>query len=48
MVYCRLNDPPADLRPGMSGYARIYTGRHSIGTILMDRVRRYVRTEFWW
>jgi multidrug resistance efflux pump len=47
-VYCRLTDAPADLRPGMSGYARIYTGRRSLGMVLIDRVRRYVRTEFWW
>jgi len=48
IVYCRLTDPPADLRPGMTGYARIYTGRRSLAAVLIHRVRRYVRTEFWW
>jgi multidrug efflux pump subunit AcrA (membrane-fusion protein) len=48
IVYCRLTDPPADLRPGMTGYARIYTGRRSIAAVLIHRVQRYVRTEFWW
>jgi len=48
IVYCRLTDPPADLRPDMTGYARIYTGRRSIAEVLIHRVRRYVRTEFWW
>jgi multidrug efflux pump subunit AcrA (membrane-fusion protein) len=36
------------LRPGMSGYARIDTGRRSIAAILHDRVHHYIRTEFWW
>jgi putative peptide zinc metalloprotease protein len=47
-VTCRLGEHPADLRPGMTGYARIYTGRRSLGEILLDRALRYVRTEFWW
>jgi multidrug efflux pump subunit AcrA (membrane-fusion protein) len=47
-VHCRLENAPAELRPGMSGYARIYTGQRSIGQILVDRMLRYVRTEFWW
>jgi multidrug efflux pump subunit AcrA (membrane-fusion protein) len=47
-VTCRLGEPPADLRPGMSGYARVYTGRRSLGEVLADRALRYVRTEFWW
>jgi multidrug resistance efflux pump len=47
-VACRLGDHPADLRPGMTGYARIYTGRRSLGEVLADRTLRYVRTEFWW
>jgi multidrug efflux pump subunit AcrA (membrane-fusion protein) len=48
IVYCRLADPPANLRPGMTGYARIYTGRRSLAEVLLHRVQRYVRTEFWW
>jgi multidrug resistance efflux pump len=47
-VTCRLGEHPADLRPGMTGYARIYTGRRSLGEVLVERVLRYVRTEFWW
>ncbi len=46
IVYCRLTDVPADRRPGLGGYARIYTGRRSLGLVLLDRVQRYVRTEF--
>jgi hypothetical protein len=32
----------------MSGHARIYTGPRSVGAIALDRVLRYIRTEFWW
>jgi multidrug efflux pump subunit AcrA (membrane-fusion protein) len=48
VVYCRLEAPGAELRPGMTGHARIATGRRSLGAILFDRGLRYVRTEFWW
>jgi multidrug efflux pump subunit AcrA (membrane-fusion protein) len=48
LVYCRLTTPGSELRPGMTGHARIDTGRRSVGAILLDRALRYVRTEFWW
>ncbi len=47
MVYCRLGQG-AELRPGMTGQARIATGSRSTGLILLDRALRYVRMEFWW
>ena len=47
-VYCRLENPGGELRPGMTGHARVYTGRRPIGDILTDRALRHVRTEFWW
>jgi multidrug efflux pump subunit AcrA (membrane-fusion protein) len=47
-LYCRLENAASELRPGMSGHARIHTGRRSVGQILLDRLLRYVRTEFWW
>jgi putative peptide zinc metalloprotease protein len=47
-VYCTLRDPPPALRPGMTGYARIDCGRAAAGRVLVKRVLRYVRTEFWW
>lgn len=47
-VYCRLANAPPGLRSGMTGYARVYTGRRSLGAILLDRGLRYLRTEFWW
>jgi multidrug resistance efflux pump len=47
-AYCRLDTGHADLRPDMTGHARVYTGRRPVGRILLDRVLRFVRTEFWW
>jgi multidrug resistance efflux pump len=47
-VCCRLDHLPAGMRPGMTGYARIYTNRRPVGAILLDRAMRYLRTEFWW
>jgi multidrug efflux pump subunit AcrA (membrane-fusion protein) len=48
IIYCRLDGVTSELRPGMTGYARVYTGQRSVGGILGDRALRYLRTEFWW
>jgi multidrug efflux pump subunit AcrA (membrane-fusion protein) len=48
IVYCRITEENHELRPGMTGYARIYTGRRSVGRILVERTLRFIRTEFWW
>lgn len=47
-VCCRVEAASEVLRPGMTGYARIATGRRPIGAIILDRAMRLVRTEFWW
>jgi hypothetical protein len=47
-VTCRLDGPAEALLPGMTGYARIYAERRSLGGYLLERVERFVRTEFWW
>jgi multidrug resistance efflux pump len=47
-ICCRLDAAGPELRPGMTGYARISTGQRSIGAIIADRAMRLVRTEFWW
>jgi multidrug resistance efflux pump len=47
-VFCRLKDAPPGLRPGMTGHARVYTGPRSLAALGLDRLLRYVRTEFWW
>jgi multidrug efflux pump subunit AcrA (membrane-fusion protein) len=47
-VYCLLDDQAAELKSGMTGQARISTGRRPVGAILLHRVLRFIRTEFWW
>lgn len=47
-VYCSLKNPDSQLRPGMTGYARVYCGPRPLGEILLDRLLRHIRTEFWW
>jgi multidrug resistance efflux pump len=47
-VFCDLDHPDPRLAPGMGGYARIYTGRRPVGSILLDRLLRHLRTEYWW
>jgi multidrug efflux pump subunit AcrA (membrane-fusion protein) len=48
IVYCRINEESHELRPGMTGHARLYMGRHPVGRILLERALRFIRTEFWW
>jgi multidrug efflux pump subunit AcrA (membrane-fusion protein) len=47
-LYCRLANAGVELRPGMTGQARVFTGRRSVGRVLLDRTLRLLRTEFWW
>jgi multidrug efflux pump subunit AcrA (membrane-fusion protein) len=46
-VYCAVEDGTG-LRPGMTGYARISSGRRTIGAIVLERALRLLRTEYWW
>jgi hypothetical protein len=46
-VYCRLPEA-GPLRPGLTGYARVYRDERSVGGYLIDRSVRFLRTEFWW
>lgn len=47
-VYCRVDNPEGALRPGMTGFGRIYRNERSVAAMLGRRALRYVRTEFWW
>jgi putative peptide zinc metalloprotease protein len=47
-VYSEVENGSGELRPGMTGYARIRCGDRSFGEILLERGLRYLRTEFWW
>ena len=44
---CLESDHP-DLRPGMTGHARVQCGKSAVGRVLGEKVLRFVRTEFWW
>lgn len=48
VVGCLLENPRGELQPGMTGYGKVYTGPRVIGAIVLHRVLRYMRTEFWW
>lgn len=47
-VNCHLCEPSTELISGMTGYARIYTGRTSPAGYVWHRFVRYLRTEIWW
>ncbi len=47
-VYCRIENPSSDLKPGLSGHARLHCGRRQPGVMLLERGMRYLRTEVWW
>jgi multidrug efflux pump subunit AcrA (membrane-fusion protein) len=46
-VYCLL-ESRSGLRPGLTGHARVYTDRRSVGGILFDQMARTLRSELWW
>ena len=47
-LYCRLQDPAQQLKPGMTGYARVLCGKQPLARVISDRILRSIRTEFWW
>src|SRR5205085_1463998 len=47
-VYLRLDNANGDLKPGMSGHARIHGGKRQLGSVLTEKVMRFLRTEVWW
>lgn len=47
VVYCRLDESTAELRPGTLGHARILCGRRSVKDLIAERVLGFLRTEFW-
>ncbi len=46
-IYCEIDNPDSELRSGMTGFARVFTGRRPLGTIAADRVLRFFRTQYW-
>lgn len=46
-VEAALDDPPPDLRPGLSGVAKIEVGRRSLGWLLFHRAADWLRIALW-
>lgn len=46
-IHAVLDNQQAMLRDGMSGYAKIACGRASLFKIIADRVKAFIRVEFW-
>jgi len=46
-VYATIDNKERQLKDGMSGYAKISCGRASLFTILTERIKSYIRVEFW-
>jgi len=47
-VRSHIQNPDSILRPGMTGKAKIYSRRSSPLRIVIRRIVRSIRTEFWW
>ena len=48
LIKSQIDNPSGVLKAGMTGLARINCGPRVVGSILLRRVIRYIRTEFWW
>jgi multidrug resistance efflux pump len=46
-VRVRIPNPSGELRPGITGYAKIYCGRRPLREVVFRRLHRYLRTEVW-
>jgi len=46
-VHATLDNPDMILRDGMSGYAKIACGSASLFTIIIERIKSFIRVEFW-
>ncbi|MFN8710063.1 MAG: HlyD family secretion protein [Planctomyces sp.] len=48
IVHCQIRNPDGRLKPGMTGFGKVISGKNTMGMILLTRGIRYFRTEFWW
>lgn len=48
VVHCELANQDGRLRSGMTGFGRIFRGHRTLGSVMLSKVMRYLRTEFWW
>ncbi len=47
-VYCSIEGTESRLKSGMTGVGRVSCGQSSLGEIVITRLYKYIRTEFWW
>jgi hypothetical protein len=47
MVLAKVPNPEGLLKPGMTGHAKIYCGKRPAYKILLWRIVRWFRVEFW-
>jgi putative peptide zinc metalloprotease protein len=47
MVRSEIDNPDLLLKPEMTGYAKIYCGKRTVGELVTRRLVRFIRTEFW-
>lgn len=48
LVESEIPNGDGTLKAGMTGSARIYCGQRPVGALMLRRIVRYIRTEFWW
>ncbi len=48
VVHCSVDNSSELLKFGMTGFARIDRGTKSLGIVVIRKMMRYLRTEFWW
>jgi putative peptide zinc metalloprotease protein len=46
-VTCKIENRDYLLKPGMTGYAKVYCGKRSLFSLLTRRIVRYLRVEVW-
>ena len=46
-VRLRVRNPQGDLKPGITGYAKLISGDRPVREVLLRKLHRYVRTEVW-
>ena len=47
LVTCKIENKDYLLKPGMSGYAKVYCGKMRLASLLTRRMVRYLRVEVW-
>ncbi len=46
-VWCKIENGERLLKPGMTGYAKVYCGKLSLASLLTRKIVRYLRVEVW-